>query len=279
MEVKKFPVVSKLADPTLIEWDNARVSNDTNIVKYAGKPFLKVSERDKEAEGAVNCYIAWKGGIEPYLPVRTAVEDRVVEEWRAIKLSPTEVFIAGGAFQKPKGVIDQTWFLEPKTARLKDGPQLHRARVSCTLTSLSSGKVLVSGGFDGTGTPLADCECFDPKTQTIAKFAPLSMPRVGHTVIELGDGKLIVVGGKTMPQLATADGQLSTTIEEWSPEKNKFEIVGAVRKASYEPKLFLIDKAHVLIAKGHLFSANTETLESPPAEIYPGESVSQSHVE
>ncbi len=269
-EVKKLPIVSKLADPTLIEWDNARVSSDTNIVKYAGKPFLKVSERDKEAEGAVNAYIAWKGGTEPYLPVKTAVENRVVEEWRAIKLSPTEAFIAGGAFQKPKGVIDQTWFLEPKTSRLKDGPQLLRARMACTLTSLSSGKVLISGGFDGTGAPLSDCECLDPRTQSISKFASLSLPRAGHTVLEMGDGKLLVVGGKTLAHLADSDGQLTSSIEAWSMEKNRFEIIGAVRKASYEPKLFLIDKAHVLIGKGHIFSGESETLESPPAEIYPG---------
>lgn len=265
---KNLSVVCQLADPGLIDWDNAKVSVDTNIVRYAGKPFLKVSERDKDAEGAVYSYIAWKGGMAPFLSVKTAVGDRVVEDWRAIKLSATEAFIAGGAFQDPKTVIDQSWILEPKNSRIKDGPQLLRARKSCTLTQLSSGKILISGGLDSSGSPIRECERFDPKTQSVSKFPPLSMPRVGHTIIELGDGKLVVAGGKTLSNLSNAEGDLTSSIEVWSPARNKFEVVGTAKRASYQPQLFLIDKTRVLIAKGHVFSGNTETSESPPAEIY-----------
>lgn len=267
-EAKESPVVTTLADPALIDWDNAKVSVDSKIVKYAGKPFLKISQRDKGAEVTVDAYIHWKGGTAPYLPVKTAVEDRVAKDWRAVKLSPSETFIAGGAFQKPEGVIDQSWILEPKTSRIKDGPQLLRARKSCTLTPLSNGKILISGGLDGSGTPIDECELYDPKNQTMAKFAPLAMPRTGHTVLELSNGKLLVVGGKTTPKLANADGDLTSQIEVWGSEGNRFEIVGATKKASYQPHLYLMRGNDVLIANGHVFANSLETQESPPAEIY-----------
>lgn len=265
---RNLEVVCRLAEPSLIEWDKAKVSSDTKIIRYAGKPFLRVSQRDKEAEVAVNSYIAWKGGTEPFLPVKTAVEERLVEDWRAVKISATEAFIAGGAFQRPAGVIDQSWILEPKNSRIKDGPQLLRARKSCTLTALSSGKILISGGLDGSGSPISECECFDPKTQSLSKFSPLAVPRFGHSVIEYGDGELLVVGGRTSPNLANSQGDLTSKLEKWSPATNTFEVVGMAKKASFQPQLFLIDRNQVLIAMGHVFYGNAETNESPPAEIY-----------
>lgn len=264
----EVPIVSKLADENLIGWDNASVSVDANIVTYAGKPFLKKSLRDSGAERAVEAYCKWKGGTAPYLPVKTAVGERLVEDWHAITLPSGEVFIVGGAFKEPPGVIDQTWLLEPKTSRLKDGPQLLRARKSCTLSYLSSGKILVSGGLDGSAEPLRECETFDPKTQSMSKFSPLSCPRNGHSVIELGNKNLLVVNGRTNAKLADSPGRLTASIEEWKPGQNAFHITGRTRKARYEPQLFLISGNQVLIAKGHVFSGETETSESPPAEIY-----------
>lgn len=274
-EVQNHPIVSKLADEKLIGWDNARVTDDSNIVMYAGKPFKRVSARDKVAEVAVEAYCKWKGGNAPFLPVKTAVGERVVEDWRAIALPSGEVFIVGGAFKEPPGVIDQTWLLEPKTSRLKDGPQLLRARKACTLSYLSSGKILVSGGLDGNAEPISDCECFDLKTQAMSKFSPLKMPRNGHSVIELGNNHLIVVNGKTKAELADSPGKLSSYIETWKPEENAFSLTGRTRKARFEPQLFLIDSSRVLIAKGHMFSGDVETSESPPAEVYDSDSTTQ----
>jgi hypothetical protein len=67
-KVKTFRFVSKLADEKLIGWDNARVTDDANIVVYAAKPLKGVSARDKLAEGAVEAYCKWKGGTAPFLP-------------------------------------------------------------------------------------------------------------------------------------------------------------------------------------------------------------------
>ncbi len=264
----EIQIVSKLADVKLIGWDNSRVSDDAKIVSYAGKPFLKVAARDVAAEAAVASYCKWKGSTGLLLPVKTAVGERIVEDWRAIALPSGEVFIAGGAFQKPSGVIDQTWLLEPKTSRLRDGPQMLRARRACTLTMLSSGKVLISGGQDTATEPINECECFDGKKEANSKFTALATPRVGHAVIELKDGNLLVIGGRTAAAKADSPGRLTSSIEIWDKDENDFFVIGKTRKARYQPQLFLIDPRTVLIAKGHMFAGDVETLEAPPAEIY-----------
>ncbi len=266
VEHEQAPIITKVADLELIGWDNARVNDDANIVMYAGKRFLKESMRDQIAEGAVEAYCKWKGRSDSFLPVKTAVGERLVEDWRAIALPSGEVFIAGGAFKEPPGVIDQTWLLEPKTSRLKDGPQLLRARKACTLSYLSSGKILVSGGL-GSAQILNDCETFDPKTQSMSKFSPLESPRNGHSIIELGNKNLLVVGGKDLHVL--------DTIERWNPKENSFRIIGRARKVRFEPQLFLIDAKHVLIAKGRKLLDENSAMGYAPAELYDDPSVAQ----
>jgi hypothetical protein len=265
-ETKQAPIITKVADLELIGWDNARVTDDAKIVRYAGKPLLKESMRDQIADGAVEAYCKWKGRSDSFLPVKTAVGERLVEDWRAMALPSGEVFIAGGAFKEPPGVIDQTWLLEPKTSRLKDGPQLLRARKACTLSYLSSGKILVSGGL-GSAQSLNECESFDPKTQTMTKFSPLASPRNGHSIIELGNKNLLVFGGKDLHVL--------DTIERWSPEESSFRIIGRARNVRFEPQLFLIDAKRVLIAKGRKHVDEKGATGYAPAELYDDASVPQ----
>ena len=73
------------------------------------------------------------------------------------------------------------------------------ARSFHTATLLpNSGKVLVVGGFDTTGAPLASAELYDPATRT---FGPTgnNMPNkaAGHATILLPSGKVLIVGGGT----------------------------------------------------------------------------------
>jgi hypothetical protein len=109
----------------------------------------------------------------------------------------------------------------------------------------------------------------------MSKFSPLSCPRNGHSVIELGNKNLLVVNGRTNAKLADSPGRLIASLEEWKPGQNAFRIIGRTRKARFEPQLFLVSGDQVLIAKGHVFSGETETSESPPAETYFNDSTSR----
>ena len=68
------------------------------------------------------------------------------------------------------------------------------ARATTTLTTLSDGKVLVAGGYDGTG-PLPSAELFDPSDGTWTSTGSMSAGRGSHTLTLLLNGEVLVAGG------------------------------------------------------------------------------------
>jgi hypothetical protein len=69
-------------------------------------------------------------------------------------------------------------------------------RDSHTATLLSDGRVLVAGGFDGTGATSA-CEVYDPASNgwSDTGISALTYARLSHTATMLRNGKVLVVGG------------------------------------------------------------------------------------
>ncbi|HYO54297.1 Kelch repeat-containing protein [Archangium sp.] len=61
-------------------------------------------------------------------------------------------------------------------------------------TLLNSGKVLVTGGSNGTQV-LPSAEVYDPATGTWTPTGDMNAPRTGHTATLLDTGKVLVVGG------------------------------------------------------------------------------------
>src|SRR5207245_1127384 len=68
------------------------------------------------------------------------------------------------------------------------------ARYSHTATLLPAGKVLVAGGFNGSGT-LASAELYDPVAGAWSATGSMSTARDGHTATLLSTGKVLVAGG------------------------------------------------------------------------------------
>jgi hypothetical protein len=58
-----------------------------------------------------------------------------------------------------------------------------------------NGKVLVTGGFDSSGAPLASTELYDPVSQTWSSAGAMPNKAAGHTATLLPNGKVLVVGG------------------------------------------------------------------------------------
>ncbi|WP_224372986.1 Kelch repeat-containing protein [Hyalangium versicolor] len=69
-----------------------------------------------------------------------------------------------------------------------------QARRGHTATLLPSGKVLVTGGFDG-GTFSASAALYDPVSGTWSTAASIPSPREDHTATLLNNGKVLVTGG------------------------------------------------------------------------------------
>jgi len=86
------------------------------------------------------------------------------------------------------------------TGAMTEIAAMHIARASHSSTLLPNGKVLIAGGFAGSGgeyRPYASAELFDPGTRTFQAVANMSVGRSAHTASLLKNGKVLIVGGWT----------------------------------------------------------------------------------
>ncbi len=73
--------------------------------------------------------------------------------------------------------------------------QMRERRRQHTATLLPPGRVLVTGGSNGTSTPLSSAEVWDQKTGEWTATASMKVPRYGHSALMLSSGKVLVVAG------------------------------------------------------------------------------------
>lgn len=66
-----------------------------------------------------------------------------------------------------------------------------------TATSMTGGRVLITGGFDGDGEPRDDAWLFDPDLEALVPTRELTRGRARHTATELCDGTVLLVGGES----------------------------------------------------------------------------------
>ncbi|ADO73911.1 uncharacterized protein STAUR_6154 [Stigmatella aurantiaca DW4/3-1] len=90
-----------------------------------------------------------------------------------------------------------------------------------TATLLGSGKVLVVGGWTGTG-PQSASEVYDPATGTWNSAGSLSTPRGHHTATLLGSGKVLVVGGDSTQGHTSSVELYDPATNSWSAGLSAF---------------------------------------------------------
>ena len=137
--------------------------------------------------------------------------------------------------------------------------QIARADHSSTL--LSNGKVLIAGGFGGSGTesnPFRSTELYNPKTGTFESAADMSVGRSGHTATLLRNGKVLIVGGWT------GRYNLRRSAELYDPATGKFAATGDLVIERADNTATLLDDGRVLVTGG----VNREENALGSAEIY-----------
>jgi hypothetical protein len=71
------------------------------------------------------------------------------------------------------------------------------ARSAHAIARLSNGMILICGGLDASGNPLATAEIYSPDTGQCVATGVMNVKRYGHTATVLTDGRVLVVGGQT----------------------------------------------------------------------------------
>jgi hypothetical protein len=100
---------------------------------------------------------------------------------------------------------------------------MHIARASHSSTLLPNGKVLIAGGFAGSGgeyNPYRTAELYDPNSGTFQSVGEMSIGRSGHTATLLKNGKVLIVGGWT------GRYDLRGSAEIYDPAANTFTATG-----------------------------------------------------
>jgi len=127
-----------------------------------------------------------------------------------------------------------------------------------TITLLTSGKVLLTGGDDDFG-PHFNAQLYDPSTGQFTVTGNMTTPRSDHTATLLRDGTVLIAGSQLFP------GVLAST-ELYDPATATFHLAGDMIMPRFFHTATLLLDGRILIAGG--FTSWPTTPNSDSAELY-----------
>ena len=111
------------------------------------------------------------------------------------------IAIGGSGFTR----LNKCEIYDPSTGVWSAAASMSTARSAHTATVLSSGIVLVCGGYVSGGSGIsATCELYDPSTNTWSSAASMPNAHVNHTASLLASGKVLICGGQSLGDPAVA---------------------------------------------------------------------------
>ncbi|MBC7617574.1 MAG: hypothetical protein H7293_01035 [Candidatus Saccharibacteria bacterium] len=121
---------------------------------------------------------------------------------------------------------------------------LQTPRAAHTASLLGDGTLMVTGGLDAMGKPLASVEFWNPASGTWRSGAPLKQARHSHSATLLGDGRVLVAGG------VGDTGQPLASVEIWNPTANEWKAGPPLLVAVYGQEVALLADGNLLLAGG-----------------------------
>jgi hypothetical protein len=147
-------------------------------------------------------------------------------------------------------LLDPTW---------SSAGTMATGRSSHTGTLLSTGRVLVAGGYASTGaTVLASAELYDPATKTWSPAGTMTTAREAHGAAQLPGGTVLVAGG------FDASFNVLTSSETYNPAANAFTLAQPMTTGRADFTLTAMASGNVLAAGGY----NTSTAYLAASEVY-----------
>jgi N-acetylneuraminic acid mutarotase len=193
--------------------------------------------------------------LDPTTTSWSALEGDYPADHTATPLPSGKVLFTGG--------IDRVWIwvyyrdtatvYEPTTNTWTTVTPMHCSRVDHTATLLSSGEVLVVGGFPCDGT----AERYDPASDTWSP-AGNTLARNGHAAVLLPSGEVLVAGGWVETPYGPTE-----TVEVYDPDTNTWSTEASMSVARDHPTATLLPSGKVLVAGGSLLETAFEELYDP----------------
>jgi Galactose oxidase, central domain len=159
-------------------------------------------------------------------------------------------------------------FVQPLTANAQTGTwsatgSMITARADQTVTLLSNGEVLLTGGEDSSYVVLASAELYNPATGTFSATGSMNATRFdGDTATLLPNGQVLVAGG-----YSTGYGVPVPNAELYDPATGTFSATGSMIAVRNQYSATLLTNGQVLLVGGCL--DNGGSCEPPAnAELY-----------
>jgi hypothetical protein len=130
-----------------------------------------------------------------------------------------------------------------------------------TATPLPGGDILVAGGQDLGGTPLASCFIYHASSGTFGAAAPLLTARRKHAAVPTRTGGVMVIGG------FGPTGTTLSTVEVYDPGADSWTQVSSLAQSRASETATVVSGYRILVAGG--FTNSSGTLDySPGAELF-----------
>lgn len=129
------------------------------------------------------------------------------------------------------------------------GPTLNTGRSNHRSLTLTDGRILVVGGYDGN-QDLSSCELIDPNDWSVTLTGSMAEARSSHSLVLLNDGRVLAIGGYN-PDL----GYQMTSCEIYNPTDGTWTTTGAMATGRDNHSAAVLGDGNVVSAGGRYFDA------------------------
>ena len=210
--------LEKLADGRLlaaggIDWSAERILSVAEIFDPRTESWSRAEDLPSPRYGHMSArlgdrVIVFGGSDSNRPPLTTSAEfDVSAKSWKPgpeksgalnsamLRMSNGQILVCGGSDGTGETKFPSAAILDPRTGVWMPTGPLAQHRSLHTLTELSDGRVLATGGSSTRHDFLTTAEIWNPKTGQWTATAPMTHARQHHRAVLLRSGEVLVVGG------------------------------------------------------------------------------------